>query len=145
LRICYTAGTGKGTRTHKASKQAALPQHRYTAGIVTGGPQSTDFAIAYEIAEALGPDQETGPHNAKALQVMPMVGSGGIQNIVDLLTLPGADMAIAPAVLLNRVRDSGKFGDIQNKLVYIAHCFLKKCTSSPLRTFTAFTTLTERP
>ena len=75
-------------------KQAALPQHRYTAGIVTGGPQSTDFAIAYEIAKAL--DTGPGPHNEKALRVTPIVGSGGIQNIVDLLTLPAPTWQLRP-------------------------------------------------
>jgi hypothetical protein len=60
-------------RKEPAIKPAALPQYRYTAGIVTDGPESTDFAIACEIAKALGTG--TGPHDEKAVRVTPIVGT----------------------------------------------------------------------
>jgi uncharacterized protein len=110
-----------------APRKEPLPDgHRHTTEIITEGPQSTNFTIAYEMARALGSDQATGPLHKVSPRIVPMVGSGGIQNILDLLTLPGADMAIAPGALLNRVRDSGVFGDIRNKLVYIAPLFLEE-------------------
>jgi TRAP-type uncharacterized transport system substrate-binding protein len=98
-------------------KQAS--ENRYTAGFVTGAPYSTEFAMVQEIATLLASGQETGPHGEVALRVLPMVGTGGIRNISDVLTLAGADMAIAPVVLVERLRDARTFGDIRRKLVYI--------------------------
>jgi uncharacterized protein len=96
---------------------------RFTAGLVTGAPQSTEFAIAQDIATMLAANQETGPHGEMALRVLPMVGNGGTRNLLDVLTLPGADMAIVPIVLANRLRDGKTVGDIGSKLVYIASLF----------------------
>lgn len=96
---------------------------RFTAGLVTGTPQSTEFAIAQDIATTLAANQETGPHGEVALRVLPMVGNGGARNLLDVLTLPGADMAVVPVVLANRLRDGKTVGDISGKLVYIASLF----------------------
>lgn len=96
-----------------------MSENRYTAGFVTGPPDSTEFAMVQEIATVLASGQETGPHGEVALRVLPMVGTGGVRNIMDLLTLGGADMAIAPVVLVDRLRDARTFGDISHKLVYI--------------------------
>lgn len=98
-------------------KQAS--ENRYTAGFITGPPYSTEFAMVQDIATVLASGQETGPRGEVALRVLPMVGTGGVRNISDLLTLAGADMAIAPVVLVNRLRDARTFGDIRRKLVYI--------------------------
>jgi hypothetical protein len=40
-----------------------------------------------------------------------------------VLILAGADMTIAPVVLVDRLREAKTFGDIRNKLVYIAPMF----------------------
>jgi uncharacterized protein len=107
-------------------KEAGLSENRYTAGLVTDAPQSTEFVIAQEIAIALASGQETGPRGETALRVVPMVGNGGIRNILDILTLAGADMAIAPVVLADRLRDARTFGDIRGKLVYITPLFTEE-------------------
>ena len=52
-----------------------------------------------------------------------MVSKGGIQNVRDVLTLPGADMSITPGILLDRLRASKELGDISKSLVYIAPLF----------------------
>jgi len=101
----------------------SISASRFTAGLVTGSPQSTEFAIAQDIATTLAQNQETGPHGEVALRVLPMVGNGGQRNILDVLTLAGADMAIVPVILADRVRDSKALGDIRDKLVYIAPLF----------------------
>jgi uncharacterized protein len=114
---------------HKESaprKDAGISQDRYTTGLVTGAPQSTEFAIAQEIAITLATGQETGPRGEMALRVMPMVGNGGNRNILDILTLAGADMAIAPVVLVDRLREARTFGDISGKLAYIAPLFTEE-------------------
>jgi TRAP-type uncharacterized transport system substrate-binding protein len=58
-----------------------------------------------------------------ALRILPMVGKGGIQNVRDVLTLPGADMTITSTILLNRLRASKELGDISKSLVYITPLF----------------------
>ena len=107
-------------------KEAGIPGNEYTAGLVSGAPQSTEFAIAQEIATTLATGQETGPHGEVALRVMPMVGNGGVRNILDVLTLAGADMAIAPVVLLDHLPEARTRGDIRSKLVYIAPLFAEE-------------------
>ena len=107
-------------------KEAGISQNRYTTGLVTGAPQSTEFAIAQEIATTLATGQEAGPRGEMALRVVPMVGNGGNRNILDILTLAGADMAIAPVVLVDRLRGARAYGDISGKLVYIAPLFTEE-------------------
>lgn len=98
----------------------------YATGLVTCTPQSTEFAIAQDIATTLATGQETGPRGEVALRVVPMVGNGGIRNVMDVLTLAGADMAIAPVVLVDRLREQRTLGDISDKLVYIAPLFIEE-------------------
>jgi TRAP-type uncharacterized transport system substrate-binding protein len=101
-------------------------ENEYTAGLVTGAPQSTEFAIAQEMATVLATGQETGPHGEIALRVMPMVGNGGTRNILDVLTLAGADMAVAPVVLADRLPEARTRTGIRSKLVYIAPLFAEE-------------------
>ncbi|HWC18215.1 MAG TPA: TAXI family TRAP transporter solute-binding subunit [Terriglobales bacterium] len=107
-------------------KEAGTSENRYTAGFVTGAPYSTEFAIAQEIATAVSSSQESGPHGEVALRVMPMVGNGGISNVTDVLTLANADMAVAPVLLADRLRDEKTFGDVRDKLVYITPLYVEE-------------------
>ncbi|WP_027571173.1 TAXI family TRAP transporter solute-binding subunit [Bradyrhizobium sp. WSM1743] len=101
-------------------KETGRSADPYTVGFVTGTPQCTEFAIAQDIATTLAGGQETGPQGQVALRVLPMVGNGGVRNVLDVLTLAGADVAIAPVVLVDRLRETRTFGDISDKLTYIA-------------------------
>jgi TRAP-type uncharacterized transport system substrate-binding protein len=94
--------------------------------LVAAAPQSTEFAVAEEIATVLASGQETGPHGEMALRVLPMAENGGTRNITDILSLAGADMAIAPIVLVDRLRSAMTLGDISSKLVYIAPLFAEE-------------------
>jgi TRAP-type uncharacterized transport system substrate-binding protein len=94
-------------------------EDRYTVGLVTGPPYSTEFAMVQDIATTLASGQETGPHGEMALRVLPMEESAGARNVSDVLFLAGADMAIAPVVLVDRLRDARTLWDIRRKLVYI--------------------------
>jgi len=58
------------------TKEAEISKYRYTAGVLTGGSDSTEFAIVQEMATQLASGQETGPRGETALRVMPMVGNG---------------------------------------------------------------------
>lgn len=111
------ASPRKEATPRKETGRSADP---YTVGFVTGTPQCTEFAFAQDIATTLATGQETGPHGEVALRVLPIVGNGGIRNILDVLTLAGADVAIAPVVLVDRLRKTRTFGDISDRLTYIA-------------------------
>ncbi|TWI74609.1 TRAP-type uncharacterized transport system substrate-binding protein [Bradyrhizobium huanghuaihaiense] len=100
-------------------KETGRPADPYTVGFVTGSPQCTEFAIAQDIATTLASGQETGPRGQVALRVLPIVGNGGVRNVLDVLTLAGADVAIAPVVLVDRLRETRTFGDISDRLTYI--------------------------
>ncbi|WP_245328999.1 TAXI family TRAP transporter solute-binding subunit [Bradyrhizobium centrolobii] len=113
-------------RKESAPRKEAATSDPHTTGFVTGAAQSTEFAIAQDIATTLASGQETGPHGEVALRVLPMVGNGGIRNIIDILSLAGADMAIAPVLLADRLRSTGTLGDIGNKLVYITPLFVEE-------------------
>ncbi|WFU22810.1 TAXI family TRAP transporter solute-binding subunit [Bradyrhizobium sp. CB1717] len=100
-------------------KETGRSADPYTVGFVTGSPQCTEFAIAQDIATTLAGGQETGPRGQVALRVLPIVGNGGVRNVLDVLTLAGADVAIAPVVLVDRLRETKTFGDISDRLTYI--------------------------
>jgi len=106
-------------RNNRGLPRKQASDNRYTVGLLTGPAYSTEFSMMQDIATVLAKGQETGPHGETALQVLPMVGTGGDRNILDVLTLANADLAIAPVVLANRLRDAKTFGDIRRKLVYI--------------------------
>jgi len=108
------------------TKDLETSENRYTVGFVAGAPYSTEFAVAQELATELASGQETGPRGETALRVMPMVGNGGTRNILDILTLAGADMAIAPVVLVNRLAEARTFGNIRSRLAYITPLFLQE-------------------
>jgi uncharacterized protein len=111
------------TQTMPRLAQVKRSPNSNTVGIVTGRPYGTDFAFAHEISTVLATGQETGPRGEVALRILPMIGKGGIQNVRDVLTLPGADMSITPIILLDRLRASKELGDISKSLVYIAPLF----------------------
>jgi TRAP-type uncharacterized transport system substrate-binding protein len=106
------------------SKDAGPSENRYTVGLLAGTPQCTESAIAQDIATTLASGQESGPHGEVALRVLPMVGNGGIRNLTDVLTLAGADMAIAPVVLADRLRE--RRPDISDKLVYVTPLYVEE-------------------
>jgi uncharacterized protein len=121
--IIAAHGTPGAQKEYAPTKPTDGGESQHTVGIVTGSPQSTEFTIAYEIADSLATGHNLGPHDEATLRILPMVGDSGIQTITDVLTLPDADMAIVPVSLVDRFRDERQSSDIQTKLVYIALLF----------------------
>jgi TRAP-type uncharacterized transport system substrate-binding protein len=107
----------------KSPREAARTDP-YTVGLLTAA--GTDAAIANEVSTTLATGQETGPRGEMALRVLAMVGRGGIQNIRDLLTLPGVDLSIIPTILVKRLRAQRALGDAGQKLVYIAPLYTEE-------------------
>ncbi|WP_244424704.1 TAXI family TRAP transporter solute-binding subunit [Methylobacterium nodulans] len=96
----------------------------HTVGIVTTA--GTGQRIANEISAVIAAGQETGPRGEMALRVVATVGSGGIQDIRDLLTKPGVDMSITPAILVDFVRATKALSGSAQKIVYIAPLYTEE-------------------
>src|SRR5262249_24983546 len=86
-----------------------------TVTVISGGLQSTDLAIAHELAAALD--------DGDNLRVVPMVGAGGGRNIRDVRFLKGVDLGITQTYLLTRLRASNESGPLDDKIVYLAKLY----------------------
>jgi hypothetical protein len=107
----------------KSLKKAGPPHVSSKLGIVADFRNYTQMVAANEVAALIATGQETGPHSEAALRVVPMVGSGGFQNIRDVLTLADADMSIVPVPLLDRAVVALGSDDLRERIVYIAPLF----------------------
>ena len=88
--------------------------------IVSEALGETEFRIAVEIASAVASAQETGPNGELALRAVPVVSSGGVQAVRDVLTRPNADFGIVSTRVLDRLRETGELGDIKSRITYVA-------------------------
>src|SRR4051794_31425014 len=120
------ASPQKKSERNSSSKlpQQAVRTDPYTVGLVAAA--GTDAAMANELSAILATGQETGPRGEVALRVLGIAGKGGIQNIRDLLTLPGVDLTITSPILVGRLRAQKALGDAGQKLVYIAPLYTKE-------------------
>jgi TRAP transporter TAXI family solute receptor len=86
-----------------------------TVTIASGNPDGTYLPIALDLAAVLDDGDE--------FRVIPLVGKGGGQNIRDVRFLKGVDLGITQSNLLNALRRSNEYGNLGNRLVYIAKLF----------------------
>jgi len=107
-------------------KDTRTPTRQNALGLVAGASDLTELEIASELSTVLASGQETGPNGELALRIYPIVGSGGAQNIRDVLTLPGADLGIAPTILLQQLRQSKNLGDLSRKITYITPLYVQE-------------------
>ena len=117
------AGSGANSAfdiNHQTSDTSSGPEHSRTC---RGSPEEGALPFANEIARVLAAGQETGPNGELALRVLPIVGRGGLHDIRDVLSLPGADLAITQEHMLARLQETKELGDLKTKLVYITKLF----------------------
>jgi TRAP-type uncharacterized transport system substrate-binding protein len=86
-----------------------------TVSIISSSISSSYTEFAQDIQDVLD-ENGTG-----ALRVLPILGSGGGQNIHDMLFLKGIDMGVTDAAYLNywKKKDPVLYGDIENRINYI--------------------------
>ncbi|WP_188311983.1 TAXI family TRAP transporter solute-binding subunit [Salinarimonas soli] len=94
--------------------------------IVSNALGETEFRFADEMAAAVASAQETGPNGEVALRVTPVTGPGGIHTVRDVLTLPNADFGIVSTRVLERLRETGEFGDITRRITYVAPLYMEE-------------------
>jgi len=83
-------------------------------GIISGGVKGTYVRIAQNLADVL---------DSEELRVLPMLGRGSQQNIRDLLTINGIDIAIVQSDVLDYYKNSGEIEGIEASIRYIAKLY----------------------
>jgi TRAP transporter TAXI family solute receptor len=86
-----------------------------TIAIVSGNPNGTYLAIAYDLSAVL--------NDGTNFRVLPVIGEGGGQNIKDVRFLKGVDLGITQVNLLHYYKRNNEIGPIDDKIVYIAKLF----------------------
>jgi len=83
-----------------------------TVTIISGNPNGSLLTLAYDMSAVLD-DEDT-------LRVLPVIGKGGYQNIIDVLVLRGVDLGITQSTIMAHLKASQEFGPgLENKLAYI--------------------------
>ncbi|MGE0627227.1 MAG: TAXI family TRAP transporter solute-binding subunit [Hyphomicrobiaceae bacterium] len=83
-----------------------------TVTIVSGNPNGTLLYLAYDLSAVLDKEGD--------LRVLPIVGKGAYQNVVDVLHLKGVDLGITQSNIIRHLVRTGELGGgIERRLAYI--------------------------
>lgn len=108
-----------GSKRSKRSLYSELVRSRneQTVTIVSGEVPGSNVRMAADIANVLDDDIGKGD-----FRVIPIVGRGGVQNVLDVLFLKGVDMAIIQQGQLGylELQDPEFFKDIRTNIQYVA-------------------------
>src|ERR1700709_711590 len=94
-----------------ASIAAAPPNQPATIGIMGGEIDGTFMRITTDLTSVLNSDE---------MRIVPIVGKGSLQNIGDLLHLPGVDLAMVAADALTYAQTNHLYGADLAKVQYIS-------------------------
>lgn len=99
-----------------AHAKAAIDAHPApaTIGIMGGEIDGTFMRVATDLTSVL---------NSDTLRVVPVVGKGSLQNLGDLLYLPGVDLALIAADVLGYARAQNLYPKDINKVAYICKLY----------------------
>jgi uncharacterized protein len=101
-----------------ATRHAALTEklNQNTVTIISGNPNGTYLYLAYDMSAVLDDGNE--------LRVLPIIGKGGYQNVMDVLHLKGVDLCITQSNIMSYLKKTGEFGaNIDNRLVFITKLY----------------------
>jgi TRAP transporter TAXI family solute receptor len=101
-----------------ATRHAELTEklNQNTVTVVSGNPNGTYLYLAYDMSAVLDDGNE--------LRVLPIIGKGGYQNVMDVLHLKGIDLCITQANIMSYLKKTGEFGaNIDARLAYIARLY----------------------
>jgi uncharacterized protein len=100
------------------SRQAALTEklNQNTVTVISGNPNGTYLYLAYDMSAVLDDGND--------LRVLPIIGKGGYQNVMDVLHLKGVDLCITQANIMSYLKKTGEFGpSIDARLAYVARLY----------------------
>jgi uncharacterized protein len=101
-----------------AARNAALTEtlNQNTVTIISGNPNGAYLYLAYDMSAVLDDGNE--------LRVLPVIGKGGYQNVLDVLHLRGVDLGITQSNIMSYLKKTGEFGpNIDARLAYIAKLY----------------------
>lgn len=99
-------------------RQAALTEalNLNTVTVMSGNPNGTYLYLAYDLSAVLDDGNE--------LRVLPVIGKGGYQNVIDLLHLRGTDLAITQSNIMTYLKRTGEMGaNIDQRVAYVAKLY----------------------
>jgi TRAP transporter TAXI family solute receptor len=86
-----------------------------TVNIISGSPNGTYLWFVYDMSAVLDDAQ---------LRVLPIVGKGGGQNVLDILRLKGVDLGITQTDILRHFKKTGAVGaNVADRLVYVTKLY----------------------
>ena len=87
-----------------------------TVTVISGNPNGTYLYLAYDMSAVLD--------NGDELRVLPVIGKGGYQNVMDVLHLRGVDLCITQSNLMTYLKKTGEMGpNIENRLAFITRLY----------------------
>lgn len=101
-----------------SARHAALTEqlNQNTVTVISGNPNGTYIYLAYDMSAVLDDGND--------LRVLPIIGKGGYQNVMDTLHLRGVDLCITQANIMSYLKKTGEFGtSIDQRLAYIARLY----------------------
>ena len=90
-------------------------RNKNTVGVIAGDYAGTHLRVVTDLSAVLNDGAE--------LRILPVVGLGSVQNVQDLLFLPGIDIAIVPSDVLDYLKRGGADADLGDRITYIAKLF----------------------
>ena len=100
------------------SQLAALTDkaNQNTVTVISGNPNGTYIYVAFDMSAVLDAGTD--------LRVLPIIGKGGYQNVMDVLYLKGIDLCITQSNIMSYLKKSGEVGpNIDARLAYIAKLY----------------------
>ena len=116
LPVLYAGSAG--AQQNLSPDQLASVRNDASFRVVTGPLGGTSAELAADLAQVLA--------DANTVRVMPMLGSGGLQNLEDLLYLKDVDIGFVRSDVLAYVKKLGLYPDIENKIRYISKLHLEE-------------------
>ena len=107
-----------GAPVRPATRHAALTEqlNQNTVTVISGNPNGTYLFLAYDMSAVLDDGND--------LRILPVIGKGGYQNVMDMLHLRGIDLCITQSNIMTYLKKTGEFGtNIDNRLAYIAKLY----------------------
>ncbi len=101
-----------------AARYAALRDklNQNTVTVISGNPNGTYLYLAYDMSAVLDDGNE--------LRVLPVIGKGGYQNVMDVLHLRGVDLCITQSNIMTYLKKTGEMGpNIEARLAFITRLY----------------------
>ena len=80
--------------------------------LMGGQPGASYQALTHDIATVV--------NDGLRLRVLPVMGNAAAQNVADVLYLRGVDLSLTMVQVINRLKETRQYGNLEQQIVYIA-------------------------